>query len=102
MWRLLEKNELPLIGDEVLQSGSLFSWLPVVNNIESSTVGSLVIRRKIEDKGSAPQTSTNSDYAAALRALAEWVSDGGKCDLGVSFKDWCEKRLNSAQKPNCA
>jgi hypothetical protein len=65
MWRLLEKSEVPLIGDEVLQSGSLFAWVPVVNNIESFQVGSLVIRRKIEDTkelGATPNRPSTPCY----------------------------------------
>ena len=81
MWRLLEKNEVPLIGDEVLQSGSLFAWVPVVNNIESSPVGCLVIRRKlVEEK----LTSTNSaSYAIAVVrkfAFENGHSEGGTMD----------------------
>jgi hypothetical protein len=60
MWRLLEKGEVPLIGDEVLQSGSLFSWVPVVNNIKSSPVGGLVIRRKIEDNNELGTTPNSA------------------------------------------
>lgn len=83
MWRLLEKGEVPLIGDEVLQSGSLFMWVPVVNNIESSPVGSLVIRRKIEDTKELGTTPNMPSMPVCPNARLKWsVYD---CTIKDSF-----------------
>jgi hypothetical protein len=49
---------------------------------------------------SAPSASTNSDYAAALRACSLFRDSGIDINLEC-FEQWCFKRLNS-EEPNCA
>jgi hypothetical protein len=51
---------------------------------------------------SAPSASTNSDYAAALRAFNEFHGSTGRGIMPNDFTRWCEQRLNSAKAPNCA
>lgn len=46
-------------------------------------------------------TTTNSDYAAALRVIKE-ISKEENVALVVSIERIIEERLNSAKAPNCA
>lgn len=55
------------------------------------------IRKLVE--GQKP--STNSDYAAAQRVLAEFANSGG--DINIHrFADWLALRLNPPKAADCA
>ncbi len=46
-------------------------------------------------------TAHNSDYTAALRVWKEFCAPSISMSCG-KFGVFCEQRLNSAKKPNCA
>lgn len=53
-----------------------------------------------ENSGTQP-TSTNSDYAAALKLYREFKRCFANPNMVAPFETWCEERLN-AEEPHCA
>lgn len=50
----------------------------------------------------AQNTSTNSDYAAALRVRKSYLEIFFPGNINDPFSNWCEERLNPAKAPDCA